>query len=191
MKVDGRVIPVLLLVNIHVHGSTWAVVLSVPRLTMFYDYLGRRRCGGWFSGGGSHRRRSLLTSGDPERDTGENEPRKECSSVLFHVVDSSVGEEGRCKAVCNFTLSPLELTHRWIIAWRSAFAGSKDSETPATAYGQRSCSSRRCSIGICLDGLGEGPLHFRHTPATRGGSPRRRICSTLREATCREKCYTN
>jgi hypothetical protein len=35
MKVGGHVIPVLLLVNIHVHGD--------PRTFFFYYYLGRRR----------------------------------------------------------------------------------------------------------------------------------------------------
>jgi len=74
MKVDGHVIPVLLLVNIYVHGNTWAIFFSGPRprffndprMCFFYYYLGRRRWGGCFSGGGSYRRRRLLTSGGPE-----------------------------------------------------------------------------------------------------------------------------
>ena len=94
MKVDGHMIPVLLLVNIYVHANTRALFFSDPRPRFFNDtrmcflyyYLGRRRWGRYFSRGGSYRRRRLLTSGDPERDTGENEPRKECSGVLFHVV---------------------------------------------------------------------------------------------------------
>jgi len=51
MKVDGHVIPVLLLVNIYVHANTWAIFFSDPRLRFFNDprtcffyyYLGRRR----------------------------------------------------------------------------------------------------------------------------------------------------
>jgi len=43
MKVDGNVILVLLLVNIYVHGDTWAIFFNDPRTFFFYYYLGRRR----------------------------------------------------------------------------------------------------------------------------------------------------
>ncbi len=69
MEVDGHVIPVLLLVNIYIHGDTWMIFFNDPRTFLFYYYLGRRRCGHWggcIGGGGSYRCRRLLTSGDPE-----------------------------------------------------------------------------------------------------------------------------
>ena len=66
MKINGDVIPVLLLVNIYVHGDTWAILFNDARTFFFNYYLGRRRWGRYFSGGGSYRRRRLLTGGDPE-----------------------------------------------------------------------------------------------------------------------------
>jgi len=70
MQVDVHVIPVLLLVNIHVHGDIWAIFFNDPRTFFFYYYLGRRRwCGHWGScigRGGSYWRRRLLTTSDPE-----------------------------------------------------------------------------------------------------------------------------
>ncbi len=72
MKVDGHVTPILLLVNIYVHGNTWAIFFfnSRPRFfndsRTFYYYLGRRRWRGCVCGGSSDRRRRLLASGDPE-----------------------------------------------------------------------------------------------------------------------------
>ena len=70
VKVDVHVIPVLLLVNIYVHGDIWAIFFNDPRTFFFDNYLGRRRwCGhrgGCIGGGGGHWRRRLLTSGDAE-----------------------------------------------------------------------------------------------------------------------------
>jgi hypothetical protein len=43
MKVDGHVIPVLLLVNIYVHSDTWAIFFNDPRTFFFHYYFGRRR----------------------------------------------------------------------------------------------------------------------------------------------------
>jgi hypothetical protein len=66
VQVDGHVIPVLLLVNINVHGDIWAIFFNDPRTFFFYYYLRRRRWGGCICGGGSYRCRRLLTTSDPE-----------------------------------------------------------------------------------------------------------------------------
>jgi hypothetical protein len=65
MKVDGHVIPVLLLVNIDIHAGTRAVFLYDAR-TLFLYYHRRRRGRGHVGGSGCYWRRRLLTSGDPE-----------------------------------------------------------------------------------------------------------------------------
>ena len=66
MDVDVHVIVVLLLVNIYVDANTRASFFTGARTCFFHDYLGLRRWSGCFSGGGSYRRRRLLTGGDPE-----------------------------------------------------------------------------------------------------------------------------
>ena len=73
MNIDRHMVPVLLLVNIHVHANTCAIFFTGPRphffddSRMFFHYnRGRRRWGGCICGRGSYRRRRLLTSGDPK-----------------------------------------------------------------------------------------------------------------------------
>jgi hypothetical protein len=65
MNVNVHVIPVLLLMNIHVHAGSRAIFFSDPRM-FFHHYLRGRRWGAGFSGRRGHRRRRLLTSGDPD-----------------------------------------------------------------------------------------------------------------------------